>query len=374
MQVSLLMYRIALITILLACETGLAQQDSRGQRIAVKTPFLAIRDQAQIPALERGHLIRLSATAGTMVTTGQELGSLDDQEAKLAHEAAVLELKIAEARFNGSRAVETAQNALDEAGFLLQQAMEEASIAARTAQDDSGIQLARKEEELAKGTMERDRSSRQLSRLSVSEEEWEKVQNDYAKKQISAQRAAVEHDLAAMRARSKAALVSQQQAAVTRLENQLAEEKTLRELEKLELQSLEKAVALAAARLEKRRLKAPFDGIVVEEKKHLGEWSEAGEAVLRIVGLKLLHAEGFVDAEEAYLLKPGQKTTLVATTGGTTREVMGILTFVSPEVDANRQVLVRAEIPNPELTLRPGLRVQLWINTGSESAQSQTDR
>lgn len=374
MKVSHLMYRIALVTILLACETGFAQQDSRGQRITVKTPFLAIRDQAQIPALERGHLIRLSATAGTMVTTGQELGSLDDEEAKLAHEAAVLELKIAEARFEGSRAVEIAQSALNEAGFLLQQAMEEASIAARTAQDDSGIQLARKEEELAKGTMERDRSSRQLSRLSVSEEEWEKVQNDYAKKQISAQRAAVEHDLAAMRARSKAALVSQQQAAVTRLENQLAEEKTLRELEKLELQSLEKAVALAAARLEKRRLKAPFDGIVVEEKKHLGEWSEAGEAVLRIVGLKLLHAEGFVDAEEAYLLKPGQKTPLVATTGGTTREVMGILTFVSPEVDANKQVLVRAEIPNPELTLRPGLRVQLWIDTGSESAQSKTDK
>ncbi len=374
MRISLLMHRVAVTIVMVSCNIGIAQQETRSQRIDVKTPFLAIKEQAQIPALERGHLIRLAVSAGTMVTAGQELGSLDDQEAKLAHEAAILDLKIAEAKSRGSRAVETAQASLDEARFLLAQAMEEASIAARAAEDDTGLQLAKKEEELARGTLERDRSSRQLSRLSVSEEEWEKVQNDFAKKQISTQRAIVEHDLAAMRAKSKAALVSQQQAAVSRLENQLAEEKTLRELEKLELQSLEKLVELATAKLEKRRLKAPFDGIIVEEKKHPGEWSEAGEAVLRIVGLKQLHAEGFVDAEEAHLLKPGQKALLIAVTGGGTREVVGTLTFISPEVDSNRQVLVRAEIPNPELKLRPGLRVQLWIDTSPAISQSQTNR
>lgn len=374
MRVSPMAAPIVVALTLLSCATSTAQQNQRSQRIDVKTPFLAIKDQAQIPALERGHLVRLSASAGTMVTAGQELGSLDDQEAKLAHEAAVLDLKIAEARFKGSRSVESSQAALDEAKFLLAQAVEEASIGARTALDDSGIQLARKEEELARATLERDRSSRQASRLSVSEEEWEKVQNEYAKKQISTQRAVVEHDLAAMRSKSKAALVSQQQAAVTRLENALAEEEALRELEKLELQRLEKAVLLAAARLDKRRIRAPFDGIIVEEKKHQGEWSEAGDPVLRIVGLKQLHAEGFVEAEEAYRLKPGQKTPLIATTGGETREVVGTLTFVSPEVDSNKQVLIRAEIPNAELALRPGLRVQLWIDTSTEPSQKQSNQ
>ncbi len=45
------------------------------------------------------------------------------------------------------------------------------------------------------------------------------------------------------------------------------------------------------------------------------------------------------------------------------QEIRGVLVFLSPEVDSNRQVLVRAEVPNPEHLLQPGERVEMWVES-----------
>ena len=55
--------------------------------------------------------------------------------------------------------------------------------------------------------------------------------------------------------------------------------------------------------LERRTLRAPFDGVVVEMYRRQSEWVQPGEPVLRFVRMDRLRVEGFVNARE---VSPGQ--------------------------------------------------------------------
>lgn len=349
---------IALMShLLLACNA----QEQKQKRIQVEGAFVAIRDKAELPALEQGNLTELKVQPGSQVTAGQELGSLDDREATLALEVAQLDLQIAERKSMESKGVEIAEASLTEALRLLDQAKEEVNIGEQTAADDTAILLAKKEEELALERLERARKSREFSKISVSDQEWLTLQNEFGRKQITTRKAAIDQTVAQMKARSKSALLAHQQTSVSRLEFELLEAKSAKELETLELMSLRKAVSIAEARLERRRLRAPFDGLVVEQKKHKGEWVEPGEAVFRLIGLDRLYVEGFIDRTAARQLRPGAAVIVATEVNEKPQEIRGALIFLSPEVDSNRQVLVRAEIPNPEHLLQPGERVEMWV-------------
>ncbi|MEY2726762.1 MAG: hypothetical protein RLZZ458_2629, partial [Planctomycetota bacterium] len=161
--------------------------------------------------------------------------------------------------------------------------------------------------------------------------------------------------------------------AMKKLELQLLEARADRDDQLLQQQNLETTLNIAKARLERRRLAMPFDGIVVEHFKQAGEWCEAGEAVLRVLQLNPLHLEGFAPANVAALLRPGLRirARLITSekTGAATTQPQpetfsteGQLIFVSPEVDAlNRQVRIRAEVANPDQRLRPGENVLMAV-------------
>jgi membrane fusion protein (multidrug efflux system) len=170
--------------------------------------------------------------------------------------------------------------------------------------------------------------------------------------------------------------VEQQRAALQRLELQLEESMSDREDTQLQIENLQTTLDIARARLDRRRLTSPFDGVVVEHLKQPGEWCEAGEAVVRVLQLNPLHIEGFASADVAGTLKTGLKVhaqVLTATTASASETTAvkaefppvmleGRLIFISPEVDAlNRQVRIRAEVSNPELRLRPGENVLLNV-------------
>ncbi len=352
--------------LIISVSTACLAQDTPPKRIQVQGAFLAVRDKTELPALERGNLIRLTVTPGSRVTSGQELASLDDREATLSLEVAQLDVQIAEKKITDSRSIEIAEASHTEAERLLDQAREEANISEQTAADDTSILLAQKEEELARDRLERAAKSREFSKISVSEQEWLALQNEFDKKQISTRKARIDQTLAQMRSRSKAALLSHQQTSVERLELEVQESKSAGELEKLGLLGLQKAVAIAEARLERRRLRAPFDGLVVEQMKNVGEWAEAGESVLRIIGLDRLYVEGFVDSSTAHGIQTGQAITVTADVNQKRQEIRGTLVFLSPEVDSNGQVLVRGEILNPGQSLGPGERVEMWIESGQQ--------
>ena len=332
--------------------------------------------EARVPALERGGLKSIDILPGTHVSQGKQLAALDDREAVLTVQLAERELLAARQKLESSRKVQIAEAAVEEGRQQLEEAEEQATAAELLAADESPVQLARKLEELAEDKLERARVSREQSERSVPAAEWFALQNEWDQSRIRTEAATQERSMSASRSRAARSLVEQQRAALQRLDLQLEEAQSDREDAKLQLQNLQTTLDIAQARLDRRRLTAPFDGVVVEHLKQAGEWCEAGEAVVRVLQLDPLHLEGFASADVAASLKTGQKVrgqvltpAASAKTDNTAENnnfpplmLEGRLIFISPEVDAlNRQVRIRAEVANPEFRLRPGENILLNV-------------
>ncbi|MBA4019278.1 MAG: hypothetical protein C0483_19100 [Pirellula sp.] len=151
------------------------------------------------------------------------------------------------------------------------------------------------------------------------------------------------------------------------LEHQQAEH----ERSQAQLTARIKANELDAARrkLELHRITAPASGMVVDVRKHVGEWVEPGMPVLRIVRMDPLRVEAFVSAADAVGLRPGCDASFQIAAGGATDRVAGKLSFISPEIDPiNGQVRIWVDLPNADGTLRPGLQGTLVITPAGKLA------
>ena len=120
--------------------------------------------------------------------------------------------------------------------------------------------------------------------------------------------------------------------------------------------------------LANRRIRAPLGGVVAEVFRHAGEWVEPGTRVLRLVRLDRLRAEGFVKAD---LISGNLRGTpaeiTIRRTGQRPMTFPGEITFVSPEIDpVNGQVRVWAELDNPKLVLRPGMKTEMTVSMGEQ--------
>jgi multidrug efflux pump subunit AcrA (membrane-fusion protein) len=128
--------------------------------------------------------------------------------------------------------------------------------------------------------------------------------------------------------------------------------------------------------LERRTLRAPFDGVVVEVYRQQAEWVQPGEPVLRFVRMDRLRIEGFVNAREVL---PGQVDgadveVTVALPGGIQQKLLGKISYVSPQVGSNRDYRIWAEVENlpgrdgyPWL-LRPGSTAGMVIRLNPVAA------
>jgi multidrug efflux pump subunit AcrA (membrane-fusion protein) len=120
---------------------------------------------------------------------------------------------------------------------------------------------------------------------------------------------------------------------------------------------------IACEQLERRTIAAPLRGMVVEVLRRRGEWVQPGDAVVRIVRLDRLRAEGFLPARHASLDLVGSKVRLkLAGPDNQAMEFPGQIVFVNPEIDPlNSQVRVWADVENADLKLRPGMQATLVI-------------
>jgi len=135
------------------------------------------------------------------------------------------------------------------------------------------------------------------------------------------------------------------------------------ETAQLALRVQQNQVQQAARQLERRRITAPVSGRVVQLFRQQGEWIEPGQAIARILRLDRLKAIGALDAASLDGDPTGRPVTLkLESPPGGQAESQGRVTFVHSEVNAvNGQVDFWAEIENPALQLRPGLRASLTI-------------
>ena len=320
-------------------------------------------DAADIPSPERGPLLKLLVEQGSVVQQGDVLAELDQDEALLALKLAEQELLAAQQKQASSRLAQVAAAALAEAERQSEQAALDAQQAQLSAADTASVRLAAAKEAEAAGALELAAASRRASARSVSEREYLALTSQRDQAAIATQQARHEAELAALKARSMAKAAEQQVAAVSRLRLLLETAEGTERAEQAQLDVLRTTVEIARQKVQRRRLVAPFAGIVTERRKAAGEWLEPGEPVLRLIQTSRLLIDGVVSIQESQRLQAGQAARVRRVAAVATGEVvMARLIFVSPEVDAlNDAVRVRAEVPQPPAWLRPGAQVLLEI-------------
>jgi RND family efflux transporter MFP subunit len=135
------------------------------------------------------------------------------------------------------------------------------------------------------------------------------------------------------------------------------------ETAQLALRVQENQVQQAARQVERRRIAAPVCGRVVQIFRQPGEWVEPGQAIVRVLRIDRLKAVGALDGRRLGSDPTGRAVTLrVDLPQRGPVEFGGHVTFVHSEVNpVNGQVDFWAEIENPDLQVRPGLRASLKI-------------
>ena len=136
-----------------------------------------------------------------------------------------------------------------------------------------------------------------------------------------------------------------------------------RDIHAQELRAAEVELDQARDLLEKHRIIAPVDGVVIAVDKSRGEWTEPGSSLFQILQTKTLRIEGFVNSAQAGVGLQGKSATISIDLEGEKHSVPGTVTFVSPETNpVNGQVRVFLEIENPDNQFRSGVRVDAVID------------
>mgnify|MGYP005838860277 CR=1 FL=1 len=139
----------------------------------------------------------------------------------------------------------------------------------------------------------------------------------------------------------------------------LWEEKTLPEAE---LDAARAAVAqyqanaeAIQATIEKKTIRAPFDGQLGLRQVQLGQYLEAGRPIVSLQSLAPVYAEFSLPQQELSKLATGMPVRLVSD-AYPDQSFEGLLTAINPDLDAStRSVALQATFANPNRLLRPGM-------------------
>lgn len=135
----------------------------------------------------------------------------------------------------------------------------------------------------------------------------------------------------------------------------------------LQVKVSEAELKAADANLQRYRIAAPLDAVVVELARHEGEWVQPGDPVMRLVRVDRLRVEGFLNARDHRASEiQGRPVTVVVTLARGHKETFpGKIVYVKPLVEAGGEFLVRAEVENRRQgdawVLSPGLSAVMTI-------------
>lgn len=119
-------------------------------------------------------------------------------------------------------------------------------------------------------------------------------------------------------------------------------------------------LAMERAMLEEFRMRAPFDGTVLQVFRENGEIVDTQSVLLQIGNLATLKATAFVPVERLAALEPGATIEATLDTGG--EPVDAMVKSVDPRMDpVSRTVRVTLELPNPEGRYLVGSALQLAL-------------
>ena len=127
------------------------------------------------------------------------------------------------------------------------------------------------------------------------------------------------------------------------------------------LQVSKASVALAQARLDKTILKAPFAGVIGLRNVSVGDYVSPGQDLVQLESIDVLNVDFRVPEHYLSQVKVGLPITLsFDALPGISKQ--GVVDAINPALDENgRSILLRARVPNNDLSLRPGLFARVSI-------------
>ena len=113
-------------------------------------------------------------------------------------------------------------------------------------------------------------------------------------------------------------------------------------------------------------LHSPFNGIVLERNAFPGQYITPETVTFKVADLSTIWVLGAVFEYELPLIKLGQVADVEFPSSQSQRPLRGRITFIAPDVDPQtRRVRIRAEVSNPDRSLKPQTYVTVVVHTGS---------
>jgi membrane fusion protein (multidrug efflux system) len=127
------------------------------------------------------------------------------------------------------------------------------------------------------------------------------------------------------------------------------------------LRTAEAELELARVRLDHTNITAPFDGVVGLKELSVGRYVEPGDELVDLERIDPLYLDFRLSERWLTKLAPGEQLA-IAVDAIPGRTFPGIIAALDPKVDVNgRAVQLRAAVPNPDRSLRPGLFARVDI-------------
>src|ERR1035437_1429802 len=122
------------------------------------------------------------------------------------------------------------------------------------------------------------------------------------------------------------------------------------------------------ATIEKKTIRAPFAGRLGIRLVNLGQYLDAGKAIVSLQSLAPVYADFSLPQQELARLKTGMKVR-VTTDAYPDRNFEGVLTAINPDLDqSTRSVTLQATLDNQDQALRPGMFARVEVLLPEEQA------
>ncbi len=127
---------------------------------------------------------------------------------------------------------------------------------------------------------------------------------------------------------------------------------------------------LAAAKedINRRKIVAPWNGMIVQRYRRVGEWVKPGDPVFQVVRLDRLRIQAFLDADKIAPPEVDRQPVTVSVTlaHGVQRTFQGRIVHVNPKIENDGRFLIHAEVVNEKdragyWLLRPGQKGEMRI-------------
>lgn len=363
------------LLVLIAVCAGMSAPLRAAEPIVIDAVLLKLVEQVDVPAEQAGVLREIRVKAGDVVQPGDRLAQIDDEATRTAADRARVDLQMAERLARDRLAVEIAVKSAEQARQKLGELKLHEQIAARQAANIFRVEAAEKAQALAENELSRAQRAKLRFDDAVSQSEIDARRLEAEKSLLEASQSRFEHQVDGLRLDVSREALRGQELAVGAADLQTAQAEAEHEVAQLQAQLKRHDLELARLQLERRRILSPLDGVVVEIYRQPGEWVEPGDPVLRILRLNRLWVEGFIRVEDlSRCVQQARVRVSIPLTGDDTIDVEGQVVYLGREVDpVNREVLVRAEIPNEDFRLLPGMSGQMQVIAAPPAVRAVVD-